>query len=77
MKHEPKRKPPLAVVEDPYLRFDIMAKRLLERIMTKHCTDPALVFVYARFKPGIEAALEDLIGPIKLKPVKVRRRRAK
>jgi len=70
-KREDKPKP-AEVPEDPTLRVDILVKRLLEEVMTKHCTDPALVFVYARFKPGIEQVLEEFVGP-----VKVRRRRVR
>lgn len=68
-----KLKPILALVQDdPTLRMDILAKRLLEQIMT-HCTDPALIFVYARFKPGIEEAIEECLAPMK----PARRKRAR
>lgn len=69
---KPKRKPPLAVVEDPFLRLDIAAKRVLERIMTEYCKDPALVAVYARLKPGIDETLIKVLGPMKTRRKRVR-----
>ena len=50
---------------DPTLRLDILALKLLDKVMTQHCNDPALVFVYARLKPGIEETLTEVLGPIK------------
>ena len=62
---------PAQVPEDPTLRVDILAKRLLDEIMTRHCTDPALVFMYARFKPGIEETLAEVLGPMKTRRKRV------
>jgi hypothetical protein len=68
---KPERKPPLAVVEDPFLRLDIAAKRVLERVMTEYCKDPALIALYSRLKPGIEEALTEVLGPMKTRRKRV------
>jgi hypothetical protein len=56
--------------QDPSGRADILLSRMFDQVMKNRCKDPALMAWYGRFKPGIDALLNLVLGPVPLAPSK-------
>jgi hypothetical protein len=59
-------------VDDPTGRLDILALKACDRIVDLNA-HPLLGALYGRYRPRLEAALSEHLGPLPVEPVRQRR----